>query len=81
MVPDDRDLRKEELFRMVRRFSGDLSVLQIVKTPALRSPAGRGNTISFRGEGSVGEKDLGNYHCACDSRLHDSERNHPGKCV
>ena len=81
MVPDDRDLRNEERFRMVRRFPGDLSVLQIVKTPALRSPAGRGNTISFRGEGSVGEKDLGNYHCACDSRLHDRERNHPGKCV
>lgn len=79
MVPDDRDLRKEKLFRMIKRFFWDSSVLQLVKTPKLRSPAGRGNTISR--EGSVGEKDLGNCHCGCDSRLHDSERNHPGKCV
>lgn len=80
MVPDDRDLRKEKLFRMIKRFFWDSSVLQLVKTPKLRSPAGCGNTIS-RGEGSVGEKDLGNCHCGCDGRLHDSERNHPGKCV
>lgn len=81
MVPDDRDLRKEELFRMIKSFFWDLSVLQLVKTPKLRSPAGRGNTISIRGKVLVGRKDLGNYHCGCDGRLHDSERNHPGKCV
>lgn len=65
MVPDDRDLRKEKLFRMIKRFLWDSSVLQLVKTPKLRSAAGCGNTIS-RGEGSVGE-DLGNCHCGCDS--------------